>query len=259
MATLEELLAPSAGKQGSTNFNTGDGDNVVIDGQNTRIANHDTPEKPGNTYNDQSLESLLGVVASNAAEDITHSVELTGETDIHGRRLARAYTEDGKDVGTEMIRAGLSQPSVGSGAEDIAALGEARANKAFGIAPTGELASYAEQAANIEERSFLDMGRKAPDYSKTYTPKKGIASTFGDSVARGVDGLQRSLGGLADYVGESLDIDMLRDYGQQVVDRNNAEIMLNPQQVTTFEEVMKDLQRRVLISLKPLVKWLLRL
>ncbi len=89
-----------------------DGDTMWLDGEKIRIANIDTPEthpprcgeeaRRGAAATDR-LHALLnsGAVTTAAGADRSH--------DRHGRRLATVQV-DGRDVGAQLIAAGLARP-----------------------------------------------------------------------------------------------------------------------------------------------------
>lgn len=81
-----------------------DGDTIKVDGRSVRIIGIDTPERGECGYSEAS--ALTASLISGGV--VLVESDTTVEEDVYGRQLRFVTTADGRDVGTELLRAGLA-------------------------------------------------------------------------------------------------------------------------------------------------------
>ena len=203
----------------------------------------DTPRETGRNYRQRGYNAMdKGLVGRDFAREVNDTmadrVALSDdESGSHGRGRATVLNRHGEDVGMDVLRLGLGAPTTdwGYSSEAQAAFDGGIARQALGIRRTAtpELAGMEERIAEAKRRNPLQV----PVPGDTAPPNERTQGAWGDSWDRGADGLQATVGAAAEWAGERVGSDSLRDYGKGVREQNTLEAAANPARVRDVQAI----------------------
>lgn len=203
----------------------------------------DTPRENGRNYRQRGYNAMdKGLVGRDFAREVNdtmaYRVALSDdESGSHGRGRATVLNRHGEDVGMDVLRLGLGAPTTdwGYSSEAQAAFDGGIARQALGIRRTAtpELAGMEERIDEAKRRNPLSI----PVPGDTAPPNERTQGAWGDSWDRGADGLQATVGAAAEWAGERVGSDSLRDYGKGVREQNTLEAAANPAQVRDVQAI----------------------
>ncbi|MCK5919404.1 MAG: hypothetical protein KAG66_00580 [Methylococcales bacterium] len=204
-----------------------DGDSRYLPGGGTsRLKGVSAPE----VYNPAkgTDAEFLGAEAKALAQSLTDrygaSYENVG-TGYYGRPLEKATLGDGRDLGQEMVRHGVSKANIGADFQTRMA----QRGAVDGIAKGMDHPIYNKRRANIQSGP--------PPNPKVGYKKRGILAEAYRGGARGVDNLQKSTFGLASYFGDLVNSDTIRQFGLEGQQNQDLDLLHNQPAIRHSSEI----------------------
>lgn len=232
-AQLAEISGNAPKKNGEA-MAVGQGDDGDND-RGRRIDGYDAPEtyKEVSDFSKSNLGNPNAYLAVEGKEFLAKNgarIVDNGEKDYYGRGLVDAYTSHNTRLADEMAASGLALPMDDQSYDAWVSAQTARNTGRQG-------SSYAELEAlgGIARANPTQLGEMRPWYEGHDFGKQGHG--FGDSVARGVDSMQKDLGGFMQWLGRSLGAKELEEYGRKQVLHNSFELENNAPEIARFDDI----------------------
>lgn len=201
---------------------TYDGDTVYKGGQGFRLFGIDADEMKEHGIINQPNPSPQALKAKEYLDNVMSTEQVSFDdmgADKYGRRVVRIRGADGRDINEELVR------NVGVNTIDF-----------DGVSPY-HAASVAFEDDVRSGRKILD--RAVPFNSGDYIPERTIAQELGSGYDRGKDQLGLMLGKSLETIGETLDVESLKQRGVDMSSKYLEELIKPDEapQVGTYKDV----------------------
>jgi hypothetical protein len=179
--------------------------------------------------------------------------ERTGEYDQYGREIIERYNDRGDKLSEVAIASGIMLPNIYTDTAAIKALDAANLNRALGLEGTDfdSLGRTVQDAMfqygvgfkddALDESTYdpaLHSGVMFRDHSRTLDNEaKGVWGQIGTAWDQGWVGIKEGFYGYLDAIGETTEIEMLENIGDQGVLRAREEMRLAPEVILDYREV----------------------
>jgi len=179
--------------------------------------------------------------------------ERTGNYDKYGREIIERYNEKGDRLSEVAIASGIMLPNLFTDQDSLDALNAAELNRALGLQGT----AFDDLGRNVQDVMFdygvgfkddaldestydpaLHSGVMFRDHSRTLDNEaKGVWGQVGTAWDQGWLGVKEGFYGYLDAIGETTDIEMIENIGDQGVLRARDQMRTAPEVILDYREI----------------------